>query len=204
MSRPSQRPEIVRRQRRTDDGSSFKLVVTGPFSAGKTTFIRTISEGDVLDTDRAVTDGSRHRKPQTTVAMDFGRLSFGEGLTLQLVGTPGQQRFDVMWEILAQGMLGFVLLIDPSAPEAFAEAGLILDSFKRYGDVPFVVAVSHLDGASTQPQTDLRRVRRRLALPAEAQVVACDARSKADVKNVVLKLLNEIMTRSSAGSVATG
>ena len=208
MSRPTdaaERTEIVRRQRREDDPSrSFKLVVTGPFSAGKTTFIRTISQGDYLDTDRAVSDASKSRKPQTTVAMDFGRLDFGNGLTLQLVGTPGQQRFDVMWEILSKGMLGFVLLVDPTAPEAFEEAGLILESFTGHGDVPFVVAVSHLDEAAQGAETDLRRVRRSLGLGAGVPVLACDARDKEEVKAVVLKLLGEIMARRSPDRSATG
>jgi signal recognition particle receptor subunit beta len=192
------RPQIVARQR-DEDEKPLKIVVTGPFSAGKTTFVRTISEGGFLGTDRSVTDASRDIKPQTTVAMDFGRLEIGPDLNLQLVGTPGQQRFDVMWEILARGMLGFVLLVDPGAPDSLAEAAQILTAFQGFRDVPFVVAATHLDGRPAPYSSDLQMVRGALGLGAEVPVIGCDPRVKEDVKGAVIQLLTEIMGAASAG-----
>ncbi|OQY82766.1 MAG: GTP-binding protein, partial [Chloroflexi bacterium UTCFX4] len=85
---------------------TVKMVITGPFSAGKTEFIGSISEIAVVRTERKITDETRAVKAQTTVAMDFGRITIDKDLVLYLFGTPGQRRFDFMWEILSEGMLG--------------------------------------------------------------------------------------------------
>src|SRR5688500_15649414 len=109
---------------------SVKVVVTGPFGAGKTSLISTISEIDVLSTEKDVSDGAGGAaKSSTAVAMDFGRLTVDGDLALYLFGTPGQKRFDFMWEILAEGMLGFIVLVDAERPEAVAESRDILDFF---------------------------------------------------------------------------
>jgi signal recognition particle receptor subunit beta len=163
-----------------------------------------LSGQDYLATDREVTDASRERKTHTTVAMDFGRLTFEGGLSLQLLGTPGQQRFDVMWEILAKGMMGFILLIDPAAPEAIQEAKHILTSFRRLRDVPSVVGVSHLEGTAAEKRAVLGAVRKNLSLPPAVPVVACDARVKADAKKTLVKLLGEILVRSGSERAAAG
>jgi len=94
--------------RRRHGGTAVKIVVTGPFSAGKTTLIRTISETTVLSAEQDITDDTRSRKAATTVAMDVGRITLDRDLVLYLFGTPGQERFDFMWEIL--GSVKAVLL----------------------------------------------------------------------------------------------
>jgi signal recognition particle receptor subunit beta len=102
---------------------TVKMVVTGPFSAGKTEFIRSVSEIDVVATERKISsEGERAVKQATTVAMDFGRITVDEDLVLYLFGTPGQRRFDFMWEILSEGMLGFIVAVDSTRPETFREA----------------------------------------------------------------------------------
>src|SRR3954471_14576629 len=123
-------------------GQAVKVVVTGPFAAGKTTLIRTISEITVLSTERGITDSTRKRKAETTVAMDFGRITIDRDLVLYLFGTPGQDRFDFMWEILGEGMLGYVLLVDASRPESLDEAVGIAQAFRKMAHVPFVVAMN--------------------------------------------------------------
>jgi len=85
---------------------TVKMVVTGPFNAGKTEFIQTVSEIDVVSTERKISSPQERVKETTTVAMDFGRITVDESLVLYLFGTPGQKRFDFMWEILSEGMLG--------------------------------------------------------------------------------------------------
>src|ERR1043165_3371735 len=127
-------------------GQAVKVVVTGPFAAGKTTLIRTISEITVLSTERGVTDSTRKRKAETTVAMDFGRITIDRDLVLYLFGTPGQDRFDFMWEILGEGMLGYILLLDSTRTESVEEGRTILDAFRRMAQVPFVVALNRSDG----------------------------------------------------------
>src|SRR6201995_854514 len=137
---------MANRTRRRSAGTAVKIVVTGPFSAGKTTLIRTISEITVLSTERSITDETRSRKTDTTVAMDFGRITIDRDLVLYLFGTPGQDRFDFMWEILGEGMLGYVLLVDASRPDSLDEAVGILAAFRRMARVPFVVGLSRSAG----------------------------------------------------------
>jgi len=89
---------------------TVKMVITGPFSSGKTEFIKSISEIEVVSTERDISKNTQEAesKGQTTVAMDFGRITVDDELTLYLFGTPGQRRFDFMWEILAEGMLALL------------------------------------------------------------------------------------------------
>src|SRR6187551_3486477 len=108
----------IKRGRRGGSAQAVKIVVTGPFSAGKTTLIRTISEITVLSTEKDISDHTRSRKAETTVATDFGRITIDRDLVLYLFGTPGQDRFDFMWEILGEGMLGYILLIDSSRDDS--------------------------------------------------------------------------------------
>ncbi len=128
--------------RRRHGGKAVKIVVTGPFSAGKTTLIRTISEITVLSTEQDITDDTRSRKAATTVAMDFGRITLDRDLVRYLFGTPGRERFDFMWEILGERMLGYILLVDSSRDESLAEAVVILVAFRRMARVPFVLALN--------------------------------------------------------------
>ena len=92
---------------------NVKMVVTGPFSAGKTQFIQSVSEIEVVSTERKLTHAQeRAIKETTTIAMDFGRITVDQDLVLYLFGTPGQKRFDFMWEILSEGMLGFIVVVE--------------------------------------------------------------------------------------------
>jgi len=100
---------------------AVKIVITGLFNAGKPRFIQTVSEIDVISTERTITGMADKVKGTTTVAMDFGRITVGDDLVLYLFGTPGQRRFDFMWEILSEGMLGFIVMIVSNRPETFKE-----------------------------------------------------------------------------------
>lgn len=175
---------------------AVKIVVTGPFASGKTQFIRTISEIEVVSTERRIsTPGERAIKDQTTVAMDFGRITIDEGLVLYLFGTPGQRRFDFMWEILAEGMLGFIVMVDSTRPETFREARNILDTFRRYAQTPFVVAANKQDLEDAWDPEDIRIA---LRLEQRAKVLPCVAIRRHSVKTVVLELLYSILEEMSA------
>jgi uncharacterized protein len=171
-------------------GQAVKVVVTGPFSAGKTTLIRTISEITVLSTERGITDSTRSRKAETTVAMDFGRITIDRDLVLYLFGTPGQERFDFMWEILGEGMIGYLLLVDAERADSVAEAAGILEAFRRMARVPYVVA---LNRASADDHELTERVRGALDIPSDVAILACDATDKESVKNVLLALLYAVL-----------
>lgn len=170
---------------------TVKMVITGPFSAGKTEFIRSISEIDVVTTERGITsEAERAIKESTTVAMDFGRITVDDDLVLYLFGTPGQRRFDFMWEILAEGMLGFVVLVDSAKPETFREAKSILETFRAYAPTPYVVAANKQDHAEAWNTDDLRIA---LRIDEDIKLLPCVARDKESVKNVLLELLYSIL-----------
>jgi uncharacterized protein len=169
---------------------AVKMVITGPFSAGKTQFISTISEIKVVSTERAISDATRHVKKATTVAMDFGRISVDESLVLYMFGTPGQRRFDFMWEILSEGMLGFVVVVDSVRPETFREARSILDIFRSYAQTPYVVAANKQDKADAWEPEDLRIA---LGIDKKVKVLPCVATDRESVKTILLELLYSVL-----------
>ena len=190
-------PQIRRSRART-----AKLVVTGPFDAGKTTLIGTISDSTVLTTERSLTstegDGSSQR---TTVAMDFGRIGVEPDLALFLFGTPGQERFEFMWDILAEGMLGFVLVVDATRPATLEESAQLRRRFTAAADVPHVVAINK---AAHDDDHDalIGRVRAELHLPADVPVLVADARDVHDARRVVLAFLRRVLEHSRQGAAS--
>ncbi len=169
---------------------SVKVVVTGPFNAGKTTFIKSVSEITVLSTERQVSDVSGEGGGETTVAMDFGRITVSDDVVLYLFGTPGQERFSFMWETLSEGMLGFVLLVDADSRESISDASAMIEFFTNMSDVPFVVAANKVGEGDAD---SLKGIRSSLALADNVPLLPCDAREKDSVKAVLLGLLYEIL-----------
>jgi small GTP-binding protein len=169
---------------------TVKIVVTGPFSSGKTEFIRSVSEIDVVSTERKISTDAEKIKETTTVAMDFGRITVDEDLVLYLFGTPGQRRFDFMWEILSEGMLGFIVMVDSTRPETFREARSILETFRAYAPTPYVVAANKQDRPDAWDVDDMRVA---LRLDPKIKILPCVARKKDAVKSVLLELLYSIL-----------
>jgi hypothetical protein len=169
---------------------TVKMVVTGPFNAGKTEFIRSVSEIDVVSTERRISSPSEKVKETTTVAMDFGRITVDDDLVLYLFGTPGQRRFDFMWEILSEGMLGFIVMVDSSRPETFREARSILETFRAYAPTPYVVAANKQDRNDAWELEDMRIA---LRLDTKVKLLSCVATEKESVKSVLLELLYSIL-----------
>ncbi len=182
-------------KRRKHGGTAVKIVVTGPFSAGKTTLIRTISEITVLSTEKDISDHTKSRKAETTVAMDFGRITIDRDLVLYLFGTPGQDRFDFMWEILGEGMLGYILLVDASREDSLEEAVGILAAFRKMARVPFVVALNRAAGIDPSDEEKVRSV---LELGDDVPVVPCEATDRESVKSVLLALLYSVVDQIDA------
>ena len=172
---------------------TVKMVISGAVNSGKTEFIKTISEIEVVSTERRATDDTKLIKKETTVAMDFGRIAVGDDLVLHLFGTPGQKRFDFMWEILSEGMLGLVILVDSTRPETFRETNRIIDFFVSYRDTPYVIAANKQDRPNAWSPEELRLA---LRLPQETKVLPCVATNRDNVKNVLLELLYVILQQS--------
>jgi small GTP-binding protein len=169
---------------------TVKIVVTGPFNSGKTEFIQTVSEIDVVSTERKITAEAEKVKESTTVAMDFGRITVDEELVLYLFGTPGQKRFDFMWEILSEGMLGFIVMVDSTRPETFREARRILETFRAYAPTPYIVAANKQDRDDAWEIEDMRIT---LRIDKNVQLLPTIALDKESVKTVLINLLTDIL-----------
>jgi uncharacterized protein len=177
---------------------TVKIVVTGPFSSGKTELIRSISEIDVVSTERKISREMEQIKEATTVAMDFGRITIDKDLILYLFGTPGQRRFDFMWEILSEGMLGFIVMVDSTRPETFREARSILQTFRAYAPTPYVVAANKQDRPDAWEVEDIRAA---LRLDPNTKLLPCIAKRKESVKTVLLELLYSILEEMESGNI---
>lgn len=165
-----------------------KILVTGAFNAGKTTFIHSISEIDPVYTDKKMADTDE----LTTVAMDFGRITVDEGLSLFLFGTPGQERFDFMWDILKEDIIGFIILVDSTTPDTDTTLKM-LKVFSERSDIPYVVACTKQDQKGA---VSLETIKQSLQL-GDVPVLSCVATDRDSVREVLLVLLHEILKRIS-------
>ncbi|HEY0232048.1 MAG TPA: ATP/GTP-binding protein [Dokdonella sp.] len=170
-----------------------KLLFIGSPGVGKTTAIRTVSDYPPVSTEVPSTDEDRN----TTVALDFGELTLEDGDVLRLYGVPGQDRFDFIWPLVAEGAMGLIVLVDNSLPEPMAVLDTYLDNFADYiADLPTIVALTRMHPGSVPSQADCAEhlARRRLDLP----VVAVDPRVRNDVLFLVGMVVAMIEKREAA------
>lgn len=171
--------------------ADYKIIFAGPVGAGKTTAICAMSDTPPVRTDENASDMTVARKPQTTVALDYGTLHLASGECVHLYGTPGQERFDFMWEILAEGALGVVVLLDNTRPNPLADLQFFADSFaKLTGAKHLALGVTRMD-IQPEPSLDFYRdAARKLEL--NVPVFEVDARERKDVSVLLRALLYSI------------
>ena len=174
------------------DVKKIKIVIAGPFAAGKTEFIKTVSEIDPVTTERKITHSQeKEKKNTTTVAMDFGKIKIDDHHELYLFGTPGQTRFNFMWEILGEGALGVIVLVDSTDPSTFHEARRIINFFQSRYPIPLVVAANKQDLPNAWSPRDVA-IALDISEEEEIPVVGISAKKKEHVKKTLLLLLELI------------
>lgn len=168
--------------------SNHKIIFTGPVGAGKTTAITSISDIPPVATDEAASDMTKNRKAGTTVALDYGIMNLDGKERVHLYGTPGQERFDFMWDILTEGGIGLVLLVNNVRPDPFRDMHFFLNAFGNFiDDTQVVIGVTRSDESSQPTIADYHRQieDHKHKIP----VFEVDARERRDVSLLVEALL---------------
>lgn len=170
-----------------------KVLVSGPQGAGRTTFISTLTRPTASAAGDGDDPGTSGPASPTTVELDFGRVEIDEDLSLVLHGTPAHDRYGFMVDILAEGMIGYLLLVDSTRPETLVDARRLRRRFEQAHRVPSVVVVTKLTGDEASLE---RRIREELELPHQVPVLAIDARQREDVQRAVVTLLTAALESS--------
>lgn len=167
----------------------YKLVFAGPVGAGKTTAVQALSDIEVVSTESVASDETRRLKRTTTVAMDYGVMRLDNGDQVHLYGTPGQKRFDFMWEILAENALGLVLLLKGDADDPVSDLRTYVNEFRDFiAQTGLVVGVTHADAAGWQVRHQVAREMENLGLP--STVMEADPRSRPQMATLVGTLIH--------------
>ncbi len=189
MKQTRSAPEAVPQQAK----SEIKILISGPVSAGKTTAVGSVCNDRIVSTEASYTEGVFEDKDTTTVAMDYGLCQCIPGRKIHLYGTPGQQRFDFMWDILGKGMDGIIILINNDLPEPQRILGDFLNIFSA---LPTVIGVTKMDRVPNPSIGAYRRMLEELAVP-RIPVFNIDTRNRHDVTLLIERLLDTLDAKAS-------
>ncbi len=175
--------------------NNYKVLITGPVGAGKSTAVQALCGKDALSTETAATDMTIQRKATTTVAMDYGTVKLEQGGVLHVYGTPGQERFNFMWDILAEGGLGLILLLDNARTNVIHDLDLFMGAFKDDIDHSrIVIGITRMDVSPT-PVIDVYQQHLSAKGFGMIPVFEVDARSRQDMRILMQALICRIDPR---------
>jgi signal recognition particle receptor subunit beta len=178
----------------------LRIVVTGSVGVGKTSFVRAISEIDVVDTDKRATDETALIKSATTVAMDFGRLTFAPNQSLHLYGTPGQSRFDFMWDMLITQADAYILLVPAHRPQDFYNCARILKFMNQRVQIPMLVGLTHTDCPDAWHIEDIALALGLVDKSTRPPFMIVNATDPASVLETLIAVIQEIIHRNLLGN----
>lgn len=170
------------------DKSAHKIIFTGPVGSGKSTAINSISDMPVISTEELATDDVKNRKETTTVALDYGMIKLGDGENIHLYGTPGQERFNFMWDILVSNAIGIVILVDNANSDPIGDLSFFLKSFNEFiTNNAITIGITRTDLGGGPSITDYRRVLKEFDI--NPPLFEIDGRKKSDISMLIQSLL---------------
>ncbi|WP_044291124.1 ATP/GTP-binding protein [Rivularia sp. PCC 7116] len=180
----------------------MRMVVTGPVGAGKSTFIRSISEIEAVDTDRKATDDTLLLKKNTTVAFDFGRLQFNPDMALHLYGTPGQERFNFIWDMLIRKAHAYILLVAAHRPGEFLYARKVVSYMNQRSQIPMIIGLTHMDSPDAWSQENIIAALGYYDINSQPPVVVVNPNEMSSVANAVINLVQHYVQYNASKTMA--
>lgn len=174
------------------------MVVTGPVGAGKSTFIRSVSEIETVDTDRRATDETSLLKQKTTVAFDFGRLQFNPDMALHLYGTPGQERFNFIWDMLIRKAHAYIILVAAHRPGEFRYARRVISYMNQRAQIPMVIGLTHTDCPGAWSQENVIAALGYYDHNTQPPIVLVNPNEMSSVANAVISLVQYYVQHSTS------
>lgn len=173
----------------------IRIVVTGTVGAGKSTFVQTVNQFGVVETDEIATDATALRKPTTTVALDFSRIALSSNIVLHVYGTPGQSRFDFMWELLIQRAHVYVILVAAHRPEDLPQTREIMTFMATRTSVPMIIGITHTDCSGAMGPTAILAQLGYLDLGHQPPHLIINPHERSSVFAALATAANQIMIR---------
>jgi signal recognition particle receptor subunit beta len=180
----------------------LKIAIAGAVGAGKTSFVRAISEIDVVDTERYATDETALLKLTTTVAFDFGRLTLNSGQILHLYGTPGQFRFDFMWDILLERVHAYIFLVNAHRPQDLRASRRILNFMKLKTQMPMIIGLTHRDCQGAWQADDIALALGLSNSHNRPKIIDVNANESQSVAQCLVYLVEQLMLASNSESIS--